>query len=130
MKYSVEDAERELKKVETKLVELEDLQKRALKLREFISIGKHLSNGEPQDFLPEAKSSQPQAVGKTVSMAERALLMSRPLHMDQLLRRVRELGWAGSGDDTKDKKSIYVALLRSPRFTNKGKNIWTLNEKI
>jgi hypothetical protein len=51
------------------------------------------------------------------------------VHLKELLKKVRDEGWTGSGDDSKDEKTLYNSMSAKPhRFENTGKNIWKLAE--
>src|SRR6266487_6569999 len=63
-------------------------------------------------FVSEVKPN------RFTSAAAEVALRSGQLHMRDLLRRMHEGGWVGSGDDKRDKKNVYNTLAQSKRFKN------------
>jgi hypothetical protein len=64
----------------------------------------------------------------TAGFAEVALETKGPMFIGQLLIAARELGWEGSGDDTVDKKRLYVAMHRQSRFEHLPDGKWKIRE--
>jgi hypothetical protein len=134
MVMTVEQARKELGETEAKLQELEKLQQRREMLRHFIALGEQLSSPDGGSTLVSDPTSPAMQVYtrkvRTAEVAHKVLRTDGRLHMGELLKRVREEGWAGSGNDTTDKNRLYVAMHRLPKvFKSHGGGRWSVKEE-
>ncbi len=64
-------------------------------------------------------------------LAEEILAADHPLHATEILKRLREKGWQGSGDDQKDIRNVSTTLgLKKDVFYNNGRNTWSLKSQV
>jgi len=65
-----------------------------------------------------------------VPYAETVLRSAEKLHINELILRMIDLGWTSTGDRKRDLKNVYSCLSGNRRFTNLGRNVWTLTKEM
>jgi hypothetical protein len=86
--------------------------------------------GPPSAATPPDASQKPLGHLQTSDYAEWVMRVHGPLHIREIVKRMREEGWAGNPSDTVAAKTVFNILANKPdRFRNSGKNIWALVEK-
>jgi hypothetical protein len=90
-------------------------------------------NRKMSSSIAPSEAPQKQRVGgklRTSDIAEWVLKVHGPLHIREIMRRMRDQGWARNRDDIKAEKTLFnVMASHADRFTNKGKNVWGLAAK-
>ncbi len=90
------------------------------------------STPAPQAFAtPIGGTIQSKAPGApaTKDAAASVLRMYGRLHIREVLKRMRDVGWIGNTDDKKAKKTLFNTMAsRKNYFVNVGNNYWELRE--
>ena len=75
---------------------------------------------------PERPQLQKDGVNQTAELADYVLRVYGPrIRLNDILDRLAEEGWKGSGNRRKDWKNLYNNLSsKKKRFRNVGKNVW------
>ena len=129
MPMTVEDAQKELAKVNKHLQRYQHLVARKKMLEQFLSLAEQLAGDTEEGSEKTVEILHRTQRGQTGDVAY-SVLRTGTMHMADLLKKMRASGWPGTGDDKKDTKAIYVALRRQPdRFVNIGKNTWKVSEE-
>jgi hypothetical protein len=138
---TIEQVEEELAELERKMAGYEEVLRRRNLLLKFKQLADQIASGtgetEKQSLntTREDHSDQPSSVAnsarrarnKTADLAEQVLSGAPSMHINELLRMMRESGWIGSGNDRKDRKAIVTALQNQPkRFAKVGDGTWTV----
>src|SRR3990172_2132784 len=129
MGLTIEDAEREMHSLESKIRELDKLKERHALLRNFVELGQRLSANGNTIPVPEPAlfGQNVPASSSTMGIAAAALRESEPLSTRDLVERMKMKGWRGSGSDAKDYKAVYVSLYRKKEMFEKlGDGTWKL----
>ena len=112
------------------------------KFNELTSVLAGLRRSRPQDFGDSIENATVgRHVGATVgrSVVETPVkitirgfaedyLLGGPRHATEILLALRAAGWKGASDDGKDMRNLVSTLTNADRFSNIGKNTWSIKD--
>ena len=85
----------------------------------------------PLPELTQAPASRPKRVFSPLAeFAEAAIRKYGKLHIDELMKKMAELGWLSAADYKLDSKNVFNSLSANKKFTNLGMNQWDLTENV
>ena len=58
--------------------------------------------------------------------AEAVLKRTEKLHLKELVKEMRKVGWLSTGDEKHDMKNAFSCLSSNKKFKNLGRNVWAL----
>lgn len=132
---TIAELKAELAEIEAKLTEYRSLSARRERIASLIRQWQSLY-GEREPHSKKLGRKQPPSIAPVTDLAEggtvvyviRALTKTGPLTLDELLQQTRALGWPCSGNDLVDKKRLYAAMYKRPKFTKGVDGKWKLVE--
>lgn len=131
MAMTVENAKKELERINKELTGYSKLLERRNLLQQFLALADQLS--AHTNTTPRIRSVPAISNGhkRTTPEAARAVLQNGgPLHLKEIIKRMRESGWTGSDKPGNAEKAVYVCMLRNPKwFIKVGSNVWTLKKE-
>jgi hypothetical protein len=77
-----------------------------------------------QDTVARPRYREARRLSRLAQYAEAVLKRSGPLHVNELVERMRREGWVSTGDSRKDGKNVHSSLTPNRRFKNLGRNVW------
>jgi hypothetical protein len=121
MSLTVEEAKKEIARLQPKMVELQEINKRLSALQQFVELGEALSSPNGSHSSVKAVTVTPvQTVraragsrnAPTADLAHAILTARGPLSESELLAQMRARDWTGPNEDKAAKKAIYASLHR------------------
>jgi hypothetical protein len=130
MAMTVENAQKELERINKELESYAVLIERRKMLEQFVALANQLS-GSRNNSKPRAISPKPKGEAMTTPEFARSVLeRSNPLHLREIIRTMRENGGKGSDNAANAEKTVYVGMMRHPEwFIKVGPNIWSVKRQ-
>jgi len=127
MGFTTTKARRELERINKRLRGYDVLLSRKRQLEAFLALADELTR-KPKARQRIRLESAKLPTGRTSDVAARVLQQHGQVHLKMLYKQMKANGWTGSGNEGNERKAIYVAMLRDPRFVRVGRNIWALGQ--